>query len=93
MMTALVVLERADLKTELTARAGQCAMAAQSVRACRTQIVTEVGDAEKMAANWSKALDTEDAMTLLHRVVFYGDHMDSIGHLARLMGMNVIEEG
>ncbi|MBN1443077.1 MAG: twin-arginine translocation signal domain-containing protein, partial [Planctomycetes bacterium] len=47
----------------------------KSVRACRTQIVTEVRDAAKMAANWSSALETEDAMTLLHRVVFYGDHM------------------
>ena len=62
----------------------------KSVRACRTQIVTEVRDAAKMAANWSSALETEDAMTLLHRVVFYGDHMDSAGHMARLMvsGMN-----
>lgn len=65
----------------------------KSVRACRTQIVTEVRDAARMAANWSSALETEDAMTLLHRVVFYGDYMDSIRHLARLMGMNVIEEG
>ncbi len=66
---------------------------ARSVRACRTQIVTEVRDAAKMAANWSRAIDTEDAMTLLHRVVFYGDHMDTLYHLTRLMGMEVIEEG
>lgn len=65
----------------------------KSVRACRTQIVTEVRDAAKMAANWSRVLETEDAMTLLHRVVFYGDHMDSICHLARLMNLNVVEEG
>lgn len=65
----------------------------KSVRACRTQIVTEVRDAAKMAVNWSSTIDTEDAMTLLHRVVFYGDHMDSIGHLARLMNLKVIEEG
>lgn len=65
----------------------------KSVRACRTQIVTEVRDAAKMAANWSSALDTEDAMTLLHRVVVYGDHMDSIRHLARLMNVKVVEEG
>ena len=38
----------------------------RSVHGCRTQIVTEVKDAAKMAANWSSALDTEDAMTLLH---------------------------
>ena len=66
---------------------------ARSVRACRTQIVTEVRDAAKMAANWSSALETEDAMTLLHRVVLYGDHMDSLQHLARLMKLNVVEEG
>ncbi len=65
----------------------------KSVRACRTQIVTEVRDAAKMASNWSSVLETEDAMTLLHRVVFYGDHMDSIQHLARLMGLKVYEEG
>jgi len=66
---------------------------AQSVHACRTQIVTEVRDAAKMAASWSSVLATEDAMTLLHRVVVYGDHMDSVRHLARLMGLNVVEEG
>ncbi|MGQ9589652.1 MAG: hypothetical protein ACUVYA_05075 [Planctomycetota bacterium] len=65
----------------------------KSVRACRTQIVTEVRDAAKMAAGWSSVLETEDAMTLLHRVVVYGDHMDSLRHLARLMDLNVVEEG
>ncbi len=65
----------------------------KSVRGCRSQIVTEVRDAAKMAANWSSVLNTEDAMTLLHRVVVYGDHMDSIRHLARLMNLTVVEEG
>jgi hypothetical protein len=65
----------------------------KSVHGCRTQIVTEVRDAAKMAANWSSVLETEDAMTLLHRVVFYGDHMENVHHLARLMGMKVVMEG
>jgi hypothetical protein len=65
----------------------------RSVHGCRTQIVTEVRDAAKMAANWSSVLETEDAMTLLHRVVFYGDHMEDVHHLARLMDMKVVEEG
>lgn len=65
----------------------------KSVHGCRTQIVTEVRDAARMAAEWSRVLETEDAMTLLHRVVFYGDHLDSAGHLARLLGLKVIEEG
>jgi hypothetical protein len=65
----------------------------KSVHGCRTQIVTAVRDAATMAANWSSVLETEDAMTLLHRVVFYGDHMQSVRHLARLMDMKVVEEG
>jgi len=65
----------------------------KAVHGCRTQIVTEVRDAAKMAADWSIALQTEDAMTLLHRVVFYGDQMQSVRHLANLMGLSVIEEG
>ncbi len=65
----------------------------KAVHGCRTQIVTEVRDAPKMAANWSSILETEDAMTLLHRVVFYGDHMQNVRHLANLMGLNVVEEG
>ncbi|HNR33383.1 MAG TPA: hypothetical protein PKI11_21005 [Candidatus Hydrogenedentes bacterium] len=65
----------------------------RAVHGCRTQIVTEVRDAAKMAANWSSVLETEDAMTLLHRVVFYGDHMDNARHLANLLGLQVVEEG
>jgi len=65
----------------------------RAVHGCRTQIVTEVRDASRMAAGWSSALDTEDAMTLLHRVVFYGDHMETLRHLANLMGLKIIEEG
>jgi len=65
----------------------------KAVHGCRTQIVTEVRDAAKMAADWSLALQTEDAMTLLHRVVFYGDHMQSVRHLANLMDLSVVEEG
>jgi hypothetical protein len=65
----------------------------RSVHGCRTQIVTEIRDAAKMAAGWSSALETEDAMTLLHRVVAYGDHLQSMHDLARLMDMKVIVEG
>jgi hypothetical protein len=65
----------------------------RSVHGCRTQIVTEVRDAAKMVTNWSRVLETEDAMTLLHRVVFYGDHMENVRHLANLMSLDVVEEG
>ena len=65
----------------------------KSVRACRTQIVTEVGDAAKMVRNWGGGVLQGDMMTLLHRVVFYGDHLQSARHMADLMGMKVVEEG
>jgi len=65
----------------------------KSTRACRTQIVTEVGDAAKMVRNWGGGVLEGDMMTLLHRVVFYGDHVQSLRHLADLMQMRVVEEG
>ncbi|MBN1343470.1 MAG: hypothetical protein JXQ73_12355 [Phycisphaerae bacterium] len=65
----------------------------KSVRACRTQIVTEVRDAAQMARNWGGGVLDGDMMTLLHRVVFYGDHLQTARHLADLMNMRVVEEG
>jgi hypothetical protein len=82
-----------NLDTILTSTGKIIEVPEKSVHGCRTQIVTEVHDATKMAANWSSVLETEDAMTLLHRVVFYGDHTESVHHLARLMDMKVVEEG
>ena len=82
-----------NLDTLLISTAKIVEVPEKSVHGCRTQLVSEVRDAAKMVANWSSALQTEDAMTLLHRVVFYGDHLQSAYHLARLMGWNVIEEG
>lgn len=82
-----------NLKTILISTGKIIDVPERSVHGCRTQIVTEVNDPAKMAANWSSVLETEDAMTLLHRVVFYGDHMDSMHHLARLMDMDVVVEG
>jgi hypothetical protein len=65
----------------------------KSIRACRTQIVTEVSDAAKMVRNWGGGVLEGDMMTLLHRVVFYGDHLQSARHLADLMKIRVVEEG
>lgn len=65
----------------------------QSERACRTQIVTEVPDASKKIRNWGGGVLEGDMMTLLHRVVFYGDHLQSAHHLADLMNWRVVEEG
>lgn len=61
---------------------------------CRTQITVEVdGSAEKMLENFSKDIThARDMRTLLHRVVFYGDHTRMVHHLSHLMGLKVIPE-
>ncbi len=61
-------------------------------RGCRTQITTQVSNARDMARNWCSSLEG-DMMTLLHRVVFYGNHVESMRDLAVLLGLKVVEEG
>ena len=46
-----------------------------------------------MVSNWGGGVLEGDMMTLLHRVVFYGDHLQSVRHLADLMNMRLVEEG
>jgi hypothetical protein len=65
-------------------------------RGCRTEIVAEVDDADRLLANWGGgALGpcAKDYYASLHRVAYYGDHTGSIRHLAHLMGLKVVEEG
>jgi len=61
--------------------------------ACRTQFWTKVADARKMFHNWGAGILKGGTMALLHRVVFYGDHLRSIKHMGVLMGFKVVEEG
>jgi len=53
-------------------------------RGCRTKIASKVTDAHKILDNYSGGL---------HRVIFYGDRMQNIKHLAVLMRLKVVEEG
>jgi len=53
-------------------------------RGCRTKIAIEVTDARKILDNYTSGL---------HRVIFYGDRVQSIKHLAAFMGLKVVEEG
>ena len=63
-------------------------------RGCRTQIVARVADARKMLAGWgSGVLDRADMMTILHRVVFYGNHVENAQYLAQILGLEVLMEG
>ena len=65
-------------------------------RGCRTELVAEVDDAEKLLENWgggALGASAKDYYASLHRVAYYGDHTQSIRHLARLMGLKVVMEG
>jgi hypothetical protein len=64
-------------------------------RGCRTKIRTRVPNAKLLLANWSAALDSQKmpgTRDLLHRVVFYGDHLEGIERVGRLTGFKVIRE-
>jgi len=65
-------------------------------RGCRTELVAEVDDADKLLANWGGGAlgdSAKDYYASLHRVAYYGDHTRSIRHLGHLMGLKVVEEG
>jgi len=59
---------------------------------CRTQFWTKVRDAQSMFNNWGCGVLKGGVMALLHRDVFFGDHMQDIKDLGVLMGFKVIEE-
>jgi len=64
-------------------------------RGCRTELVAEVNDADKLLTNWgggALGASAKDYYASLHRVAYYGDHTRSIRHLAHLMGLKVVQE-
>ena len=60
---------------------------------CRTQIWTKVADADAFYHNWGAGILKGGMMTLLHRDVFYGNHVKDMKRLGWLMGFKVVEEG
>jgi hypothetical protein len=65
-------------------------------RGCRTELVAEVDDADKLLENWgggALGASAKDYYASLHRVAYYGDHTQNIRHLAHLMGLKVVREG
>jgi hypothetical protein len=71
---------------------GEIFKVTQDELGCRTQFWTKVKDANSMFHNWGAGVIQGGVMTLLHRVVFFGDHMQSIRSLGSLMGFKVVEE-
>jgi hypothetical protein len=53
-------------------------------RGCRTKVTTKVRDAQKMLEQWTHGL---------HRVIFYGNHVEDTRRLARFLDIDVVEEG
>ncbi|MGQ9589723.1 MAG: hypothetical protein ACUVYA_05440 [Planctomycetota bacterium] len=64
-----------------------------SPMACRTQFAQRVPNARRLFLDWGEGVIDGGVMTLLHRVVFYGDHMHALEDLGSLVGFKVIEEG
>jgi hypothetical protein len=60
--------------------------------ACRTQFAQSVSHAKKLFLNWGGDAIKGDVMTLLHRVVFYGNFVEPMRNLGDLMGFKVVEE-
>ncbi len=71
---------------------GEIFQVTQDELGCRTQFWTKVRDANSMFHNWGAGIIEGGVMTLLHRVVFFGDHMQSVRDLGSLMGFKVVEE-
>jgi len=56
----------------------------ESDRGCRTKIEVKVDNARKILDNWTGAL---------HRVIFYGDYVEEVINLGKLLGVQVVKEG
>jgi len=72
---------------------GKIIETSRSPLACRTQFAQSVADARRLFLNWGEDAIQGSVMTLLHRVVFYGDYIKPVQTLGDLMGFKVIEEG
>jgi len=78
----------------LLINSGKITETSTSPLACRTQFAQSVPDARRLFLNWgADVIDTPGTMTLLHRVVFYGDFMRPAQELCDIMGLKLIEEG
>jgi hypothetical protein len=82
---------------------GKITETGSSPLACRTQFTQTVRDARHLFLNWGGNVivppgspgdisQYAGAMPMLHRAVFYGNHMRGVRRLGDLMGFKVLEE-
>ncbi len=99
---AVTMAKLVNLDTML-AVPGKITETGSSPLACRTQFTQSVRDARHLFLNWGGGAivppsvvgdisQYAGAMPMLHRAVFYGNHMRGIRRLGDLMGFKVIEE-
>ena len=81
---------------KLLVSTGEAAGNVDDERGCRTKIRTKVTDARKFLRNYAlvriSGVRPSDTRDLLHRVVFYGNHVEMIERLGRLTGFQVMHE-
>ncbi|HOC01453.1 MAG TPA: twin-arginine translocation signal domain-containing protein [Verrucomicrobiota bacterium] len=64
-------------------------------RGCRTELVAQVSDADRLLDNWGGGAlgsSAKDYYASLHRVAYYGDQTRTIRHLGHLLGLKVVAE-
>jgi hypothetical protein len=76
----------------MVASTGEIFKVTQDELGCRTQFWTRVKDARSMFQNWGAGVINGGVMTLLHRVVFFGDHLQSLQDLGSLLDYKLVEE-
>ncbi|MCX8108229.1 MAG: hypothetical protein N3G20_05425, partial [Verrucomicrobiae bacterium] len=89
---AVTCAKLVDLETMLVVT-GTIIGTSTSPLACRTQFTQSVPDARRLFLNWGADAIKGDVMTLLHRVVFYGNYRKELEDLGALMHFKVVEEG
>ena len=99
---AVTMAKLVNLDTML-AVPGKVTETSTSPLACRTQFTQSVRDARHLFLNWGGGAIVQPgspgdlsqyagAMPMLHRAVFYGNHVRGLKRLGNLMGFKVIEE-
>jgi len=88
-MTVANLIKDADEKIKFVLSTGKLSGNPEINRGCRTKFELEVKDAMKMLKNWPNGAVSCFG---LHRVLVYGDWIDEIEELAKLLNIEVIEE-
>ena len=88
-MTVANLISDADGKSKIVVSTGEVIGSPEINRGCRTKIELKVDNARKMLENWPNGAISCFG---LHRVLVYGNWIDEIKDLAKLLDLEIIEE-